>query len=93
MENGQLVTKGENLGLQGGSGPKTRGEQCDKTDQYRAHCGSNHDLTNHLMLAFSDGTEFSVSTASQKGQPSRITDVRTGSWTTISAETAETPPC
>jgi hypothetical protein len=32
VENGQLVTKGENLGLQGGTGSKTAGEQSEKTD-------------------------------------------------------------
>jgi hypothetical protein len=32
VENGQLVTKGENLGLQGGTGSKTGGEQSEKTD-------------------------------------------------------------
>ena len=34
LENGQLVTKGENLGLPGGTGSKTGGEQSEKTDQY-----------------------------------------------------------
>ena len=57
MENGQLVTKGENLGLQGGTGPKAGGEESEKTDQYRVHRECNHDPTHDLNLCVfkSDG--------------------------------------
>jgi hypothetical protein len=46
VEHGQLVTKGENLGLQGGKGPKTGGEESEKRNQNRVHRGCNHHLTN-----------------------------------------------
>jgi hypothetical protein len=57
VENGQLVTKGENLHLQGGTGPKTGGDQSEKSDQKRAHRGSHHDPTNdrNLCVFRSDG--------------------------------------
>ena len=39
VEHGQLVTKGENLSLQGGTGPKTGGEKSEKSNQNRVHRG------------------------------------------------------
>ena len=46
MEHGQLVTKGENLGLQDGASPKTGGEKSEESNQNRVHRGCNHHLTN-----------------------------------------------
>ena len=37
MENGELVTKREDLRLQGGTGSKTGGDQSEKGDEKRAH--------------------------------------------------------
>src|SRR5207302_647624 len=53
----QLVTKCEDLRLQGGTGPKTRGYQSEKGDEKRVHRGSHHDLTNdrNLCVFRSDG--------------------------------------
>ena len=50
MENRKLVTKGEDLRLQGGASPKTGGHQSEKGDEKRAHRGSHHDLTNDWNL-------------------------------------------
>jgi len=50
LENCQLVTKGEDLRLQGDMGPKTGGYQSKKGDEKRAHRGSHHDLTNDRNL-------------------------------------------
>ena len=57
MEHGQLVTKGENLSLQGGTGPKTGGEESEKRNQNRVHRGCNHHPTNdgNLCVFKSDG--------------------------------------
>jgi hypothetical protein len=57
LENRHLVTKRENLRLQGGTGSKTRGYQGEKGDDKRAHRGSHHDLTNdrNLCVFRSDG--------------------------------------
>jgi len=46
MEHGQLVTKGENLSLQDGVGPKTGGEKSEESNQNIVHRGCNHHLTN-----------------------------------------------
>jgi len=46
LENRKLVTKGEDLRLQGGAGPKTGGHKSEKGEEKRAHRGSDHDLTN-----------------------------------------------
>jgi len=46
LENCKLVTKREDLRLQGSSGSKTGGQQSEKGDEKRAHRGSHHDLTN-----------------------------------------------
>ena len=46
LENRKLVTKGEDLRLQGGAGPKTGGHKSEKGEGKRAHRGSHHDLTN-----------------------------------------------
>src|SRR5207253_11029714 len=45
LENRRLVTKRENLRLQGRTGSKTGGYQGEKGDEKRAHRGSHHDLT------------------------------------------------
>ena len=50
MEHGELVTKGENLSLQGGTGPKTGGEESEKSHQNRVHRGYNHHRTNDRNL-------------------------------------------
>ena len=46
VEHSELVTKGENLSLQGGTGPKTGGEESEKSHQNRVHRGCNHHPTN-----------------------------------------------
>jgi hypothetical protein len=50
LENRELVTKREDLRLQGSTGSKTGGYQSEKGDQKRAHHGSHHDLTNDRNL-------------------------------------------
>ena len=46
MENRKLMTKREDLRLQGSTSSKTGGYQSKKGDEKRAHRGSHHDLTN-----------------------------------------------
>jgi hypothetical protein len=46
LQNGYSVTKGENLCLQGGAGPKTTGEQSKEGDEKRVHRGEEYHLTN-----------------------------------------------
>src|SRR5260370_21613115 len=48
LENRKLRTKREDLRLQGSTGSKTGGYQCEKGDENRAHRGHHHDLTNDL---------------------------------------------
>ena len=57
LENRKLVTKRENLRLQGRTGSKTGGYQSEKGDEKRAHRGSHHDLTidRNLFVFRSDG--------------------------------------
>src|SRR5258707_8546050 len=57
LENRKLVTKREDLRLQGRTGSKTGGYQSEKRDEKRAHRGSHHDLTNdrNLSVFRSDG--------------------------------------
>jgi AraC family transcriptional regulator len=62
VENGQLVTKSENLRLQGNAGPKNGGDQSKKGDEKRLHRGDHYDLTGIVNLAFSARTEFSAAT-------------------------------
>jgi hypothetical protein len=62
VENGQLVTKSENLRLQGSAGPKSGGDQSKKGEEKRVHRGEDYDLTGIVNLAFSARTEFSVAT-------------------------------
>ena len=75
MENCELVTKRENLSLQGGSGSKTGGYQSEKGDEKRAHRDRTRISRMLKTFAFSDRTEFSVTTIehSQKrlSNPSR----------------------
>ena len=47
LQNGQLVTESENLGLQAGAGPKTGAEQGKKSDETWVHRGKHYDLTKH----------------------------------------------
>ena len=59
MEHGQLVTKGENLSLQGSTDPKTGGEESEKSNQNRVHRGCNHHPTNDGNLCvFKSGGVF-----------------------------------
>jgi len=44
-ENGQLVTKSENLRLQGSAGPKTGCDQSTERDEKRGHRRDHYDLT------------------------------------------------
>ena len=46
LQNCKLVTKCEDLRLQGSTGSKSGGYQSEKGDEKRAHRGSHHDLTN-----------------------------------------------
>ena len=57
VEHGQLVTKGENLSLQGGAGPKTGGEESENSNQNRVHRRGNQHPTNdgNLCVFKSDG--------------------------------------
>jgi hypothetical protein len=66
VEHDQLVTKGENLDLQGGAGPKTGDERSEKSNQNIVHRGCNHHRTNddNLCVFKSDGV---FSTHSTKG--------------------------
>src|SRR5207302_10992869 len=50
LENRQLVTKGEDLRLQGRTGLETAGYQSEKGNEIRAHRGRYHDLTNDRNL-------------------------------------------
>jgi hypothetical protein len=45
-----LVTKGENFGLQGGTGSKTGGDQSQKCDEKRVAHGPGYGLTNGRTL-------------------------------------------
>jgi hypothetical protein len=59
VEHGQLVTKGDNLSLQGSTGPKTGGEESEKSNQNRVHRGCNHHPTNDGNLCvFKSGGVF-----------------------------------
>jgi len=62
LENCELVTKREDLRLQGGSGSKTGGYQSEKGDEKRAHRGTTRISRMIGTSAFSDRTEFSVTT-------------------------------
>jgi hypothetical protein len=62
VEHGQLVTKGENLDLQGGAGPKTGGEESSKSNQNRVHRGCNHHRTNDDNLCVFKSDRVSVPT-------------------------------
>ncbi|MGA8507883.1 MAG: hypothetical protein WB762_19930, partial [Candidatus Sulfotelmatobacter sp.] len=64
LENGELVTKREDLRLQGGTGSKTGGDDSEKGDENRAHRGSNRISQTIGTSAVSERTEFSVTTAS-----------------------------
>jgi len=57
LENRKLVTKCEDLRLQGRTGSNTGGYQSEKGDKKRVHRGSHHDLTNdrNLFVFRSDG--------------------------------------
>jgi len=57
LKNRKLVTKREDLRLQGSAGAKAGSNQGEKGDEKRAHRGSHHDLTNdqNLCVFRSDG--------------------------------------
>ena len=57
LEDSKLVTKREDLRLQGSTGLKTGGYQSEKGNEKRAHRSSYHDLTNdwNLCVFRSDG--------------------------------------
>jgi hypothetical protein len=57
LENRELVTKREDLSLEGSTGSKSGGYQSEKGDEKRAHGGSRYDLTNdqNLCVFRSDG--------------------------------------
>ena len=71
LENRKLVTKGEDLRLQGSTTSKTGAHKSEKGDEKRAHRGSHHDLMNDRNPAFSDRTEFSIITAVLRRHPSK----------------------
>jgi hypothetical protein len=62
LENCELVTKREDLRLQSDTGSKTEGEQSEKGDEKRAHRDSTRISRMIGTSAFSDRTEFSVTT-------------------------------
>jgi hypothetical protein len=66
LENCELVTKREDLRLQGGSGSKTGGYQSEKGDEKRAHRGTTRISRMIGTSAFSDRTEFSVTTGESR---------------------------
>jgi hypothetical protein len=57
LKDRKLVTKREDLRLEGSTGSKSGGYQSEKGDEKRAHGGSRHDLTNdqNLCVFRSDG--------------------------------------
>jgi hypothetical protein len=64
LENSQLVSKSENLRLQCGAAPKTRGDHGTKADENRVHDGDDYDISRMIVnYAFADRTEYSVRTA------------------------------
>jgi Domain of unknown function (DUF756) len=66
LENGQLVTKGEDLRLQRGTGPETGGNTSKKSNKKRAHHGSPMIARTIATSAFSDPTDFSVTTTGRE---------------------------
>jgi hypothetical protein len=63
LDNSELVTKREDLRLQGGTGSKIGGDQSEKGDEKRAHRGTTRISRMIETSAFSDRTEFSVTRA------------------------------
>ena len=63
LQNGELVTKREDLRLQGGTGSKTGGDKSEKGDEERAHRDRTRISRMFGTSAFSARTEFSVTTA------------------------------
>ena len=64
LENSQLVTKREDLRLQGNTGPKTGDYRSNKGDEKRSHRGSAMISRMIGTSAFSNRTEFSATTGS-----------------------------
>jgi len=78
LENRKLVTKREDLRLQGRTGSKTGGYQSEKGDEKRAHRGSHHDLRNDRNLFVFRWTEFSVATRPRTAR--KRTGQRDANW-------------
>jgi hypothetical protein len=78
LENRKLVTKREDLRLQGRTGSKTRGHQGKKGDEKRAHRGSHHDLTSdrNLFVFRSDGIFGSHRTEADRLRHSKFVGLR-----------------
>jgi hypothetical protein len=66
LENRELVTKREDLRLQGGTGSKTGGDKSEKGDEKRAHRDRTRISRMIGTSAFSVRTEFSVGTALER---------------------------
>ena len=66
MEHRQLVTKGENLSVQGGTGPKTGGEKSERAT--KTGFIVDETIISRMMgtSAFSYRSEFSVRTTPRK---------------------------
>src|SRR5450755_3453332 len=64
LENRELMTKREDLRLQGDTGSKTGGDQSEKGNKKRAHRDTTRISRMLGTTAFSARTEFSVTTAS-----------------------------
>src|ERR1700688_2198902 len=64
LENRELVTKREDLRLQGDTGSKTGGDQSEKGNKKRAHRDTTRISRMLGTTAFSARTEFSVTTGS-----------------------------
>ena len=71
-ENGELVTKCEDLRLQGDAGSKTGGYQSEKGDEKRGHRDTAMISRMLGISAFSARTEFSVTTPSYRFVRGRI---------------------
>jgi len=59
LKDRELVTKGKNLCVEGGTGLKGGGDQSEECDENSVHGGSEHDLHKDHNPAFPARTEFS----------------------------------
>jgi hypothetical protein len=74
LKNRELVTQREDLRLQSGTGSKTGGYQSEKGDEKRAHRDRTRISRMLKTSAFSDRTEFSVTTTDQNGGTTAMDD-------------------